>query len=75
MTITTETYVLDPDSYVKHGAFNDDSPAWGDTVRALGGKDCSIFPSWRVGLPVGDVLMTVTGTPEAVAFVDATLAV
>jgi len=71
----TASYVLDADAYTKHGAFNDDTAAWGDTFRALGGEKCSITPSWTHGLPVGDVFMEVVGTPEAIAFVDASLEV
>lgn len=70
----TASYTLDSEAYVEHGAFNDQSAEWGETFRALGGEECSIFPSWRVGLPVGEVFMTVTGTPAAIAFVDDSLA-
>jgi hypothetical protein len=73
--ITTASYILDSESYVKHGAFNDQSQAWGDTFRALGGEKCSITPSWTHGLPVGDIFMEVVGSPKAVAFVDNTIAV
>lgn len=76
MTIQTEprtltaSYVLDSEAYVRHGAFNDHGPEWGETFRALGGERCSIEPSWRYGLPVGDMFMLVTGTAEALAFVE-----
>lgn len=70
----TASYVLDADAYVAHGAFNDHSPEWGQTFRALGGERCMVTPSWAHDLPVGDMFMEVVGTPEAVAYVDATLA-
>jgi len=74
MSTTTASYILDSEAYVKHGAFNDHSVEWGDTFRALGGEKCTITPSWVHGLPVGEIFMEVVGTPEAVTFVDATLA-
>lgn len=72
--MSTASYILASESYVQHGAFNDDSPEWGETFRALGGESCTIEPSWRFGLPVGDVLMAVVGTDEALAFVENTVA-
>jgi len=72
--MSTASYVMDPDAYVKHGAFNDDSVEWGDTFRALGGEKCLLTPSWTHGLPVGGVLMEVVGSPEALAFVENTVA-
>lgn len=76
MSATLSTsYVLDAESYVKAGAFNDHSQQWCDTFAALGGERCLITPSWAHGLPVGEIFMEVVGTPEATAFVDATLAV
>lgn len=73
--MNTASYILDSESYVRHGAFNDHSVAWGDTFRALGGESCNISPSWRYGLPVGDLFMEVVGTPEALAFVENSVAV
>lgn len=69
------TYILDSESYVKQGAFNDHSTEWGDTFRALGGSKCSIFPSWTIGLPVGEMFMVVEGAPEALSFVEDSVAV
>lgn len=71
---TTASYVLDSDRYVKRGAFNDHSATWGETFTALGGEQCLIQPAWVFGQPVGGIYMTVVGTPEAIAFVDNTLA-
>jgi hypothetical protein len=70
----TASYVLHAERYVRHGAFNDHSPEWGETFTALGGVQCLIQPAWVFGEPVGGIYMTVTGTPEAIAFVDNTLA-
>ena len=74
-TLITASYVLDAEAYVQHGAFNDQSVEWGDTFRALGGEKCLITPAWAYGLPVGGMFMEVVGTPESVAFVDASLEV
>lgn len=73
--IATASYMLDADSYVAVGAFNDQSQQWSDTFRALGGESCMIRPSWAFGEPIGGMYMTVTGTDAAIAFVDSTLAV
>ena len=70
----TASYVLIPEDYTAHGAFNDDSAAWGERFRALGGERCSITPSWIHGLPVGGVFMEVVGTREALAFVENSVA-
>lgn len=71
----TASYVLDAESYVRHGAFNDHTAEWGRTFAALGGEKCLITPAWVHGQPVGGIFMEVVGSPEAVAFVDNTLAV
>lgn len=70
----TAAYILDAHTYVKRGAFATTDPQeWSDTFKAVGGAQCLIQPAWAFGEPVGGVYMTVVGTPEAVAFVDATL--
>jgi len=73
-TITTATYVLDTDAYLAHGGTGaQDTLEWAGTFRELGGRECTVHPSWRFGTE--GPIMVVTGTPEAVAFVDATLEV
>lgn len=73
--VETVSYFLDADAYTKHGAFEGDPQVWADTFKSLGGERCGIEPSWRHGLPVGEIFMTVVGTPESIAYVDATLVV
>lgn len=72
---STASWVLDGDAYVKQGAFNDHSEAWGEGFRAAGGTRCYIEPGWLYGMAPGEMmLMTVVGTPEALAYVEATVA-
>lgn len=73
-TSETASYILDSESYVKQGAFNDNSPQWGAEFAALGGESCLITPSWVHGLPVGEIFMAVTGTTAALAFVSNSVA-
>lgn len=70
-TETTSTTILDTDAYVAHGAF-DEGTMHAAHFRALGGTSMMVHPSWRFG--TDGPMLVATGTPEAVAFVEATLA-
>ena len=68
--VETATYILDADAYVAHGAFGgQDTAEWAEQFRATGGKSCTILPK-----PAdASIVMFVTGTPETLDFVDATV--
>lgn len=69
-TTTTEVWTLDIETYVQKGAFDTDTTAgWADTFRRLGGVSAMVRNP-RVGVMV----LVVVGTPEAHAFVAATVA-
>jgi hypothetical protein len=69
---STASYILDSESYIQHGAFDTDSSSdWANTFTALGGEKCFITASWLTN--TDGPVMEVTGTDEALAFVEQTV--
>ena len=72
MTATTQIR-MNGNAYVKYGVYEQGSTVqqWLATFNELGGEDCKVTPGWRIGgdFPTDDVLVTVKGTVDAIAYV------